>query len=79
MIASQQKRPGVEFCLGVARAFNLPPEEVLREAGILPPEPPQTAMTKQALLYFSQLTEEQQRVVLTQLRALAELEVNARE
>jgi transcriptional regulator with XRE-family HTH domain len=30
------RNPGVEFCLGVARAFREPPELVFRRAGLLP-------------------------------------------
>lgn len=30
------RNPGVEFCLGVAKAFYEPPEIVFRRAGILP-------------------------------------------
>ena len=30
------RNPGVEFCLGVARAFHEPPEVVFRRAGLLP-------------------------------------------
>jgi transcriptional regulator with XRE-family HTH domain len=30
---------GSEFCLGVARAFNMSPVDVFRKAGILPPAP----------------------------------------
>lgn len=29
-------KPGLDFCAGVARAFGIPIETVLREAGILP-------------------------------------------
>ena len=32
-----QRGVGLNFCTGVAKAFNLPPEEVLRRAGLLPP------------------------------------------
>ena len=31
--------PGVDLCNGIARALKIPPEEVLRAAGLLPPEP----------------------------------------
>ena len=31
--------PGSDFCLGVARAFNMSPVDVFRRAGILPPAP----------------------------------------
>jgi len=33
------KKPGVKFCLRVSRAFEVAPEEVLREAGLLPELP----------------------------------------
>ena len=39
-ILSYQRRPGLDFCIGVARAFKLPPEDVLRRAGLLPPALP---------------------------------------
>lgn len=29
-------QPGLDFCRGLARAFNMPLEDVLRRAGILP-------------------------------------------
>lgn len=35
-ILSGQRKPGVEACAGVARAFHLPPEDVMRRAGLLP-------------------------------------------
>ena len=31
--------PGVDLCNGIAKALKIPPEEVLRAAGLLPPEP----------------------------------------
>lgn len=34
---SGYNRPGLELCVGVADAFGLPPETVLRRAGLLPP------------------------------------------
>lgn len=39
MVASSQRGPGLEFCVGVARAFKVPPELVLRLAGLIPPLP----------------------------------------
>ena len=35
-VVNRQTGVGVPFCTGVARAFNVPVEEVLRRAGILP-------------------------------------------
>jgi transcriptional regulator with XRE-family HTH domain len=40
MIVSGQKRPGLAFCKGVAKAFGVSPEYVLRLAGQLPPVSP---------------------------------------
>ncbi len=37
-ILSGARGPGVDLCQGIAKAFKLPPEEVYRAAGILPPE-----------------------------------------
>jgi transcriptional regulator with XRE-family HTH domain len=39
MTMSQQKNPGLDFCLGVAKALKVPPEDVLRRAGLLPAVP----------------------------------------
>jgi transcriptional regulator with XRE-family HTH domain len=35
-VLSGARGPGPEFCLGVARAFQMPPEDVYRMAGLLP-------------------------------------------
>lgn len=38
-VLSSARGPGVELCQGIAKAFKIPPEEVYRAAGILPPVP----------------------------------------
>ena len=35
-IINGQTNPGLDFCRGIARAFNMPLEDVFRRAGILP-------------------------------------------
>lgn len=35
-LLSEQRVPAPETCMGIARAFNLPPEDVYRRAGLLP-------------------------------------------
>jgi transcriptional regulator with XRE-family HTH domain len=35
-VANQKQYPGADFCLSVARAFRVPPEQVFRRANILP-------------------------------------------
>ena len=37
MVLSEQARPGLDFMRGIARAFNIPLEDVFRLAGVLPP------------------------------------------
>jgi transcriptional regulator with XRE-family HTH domain len=36
LVMSGDRRPGLDFCIGVAKAFKLPPEYVLRQACLLP-------------------------------------------
>lgn len=36
MALSGQTKPGLDFCVGVARAYGVPPEKVLRIAKLLP-------------------------------------------
>lgn len=37
LVLSSARKPGLDFCIGIAKAFKLPPEQVLRQAGLLPP------------------------------------------
>jgi len=37
LVMTESRRPGPDFCTGVARALSLPPERVFRKAGLLPP------------------------------------------
>lgn len=38
-VLSEQRNPGPDFCLGIAKAFAVPPELVFRRAGLLPALP----------------------------------------
>jgi transcriptional regulator with XRE-family HTH domain len=38
-VINETSSPGITFCKGIALAFDIPPEEVLRQAGLLPPQP----------------------------------------
>ena len=73
MIFSRQKQPGLEFCRGVARALHKPPDLILRIAGLLPPEPEETASLKEAVFLFSHLDEDEQEQFLTLMRGLMQL------
>jgi transcriptional regulator with XRE-family HTH domain len=39
LVLSSKSSPGPDLCLGLARAFRMPPEEVFRIAGLLPALP----------------------------------------
>ena len=66
-------RPGLEFCKGVARAFGMPrPEEVMIRAGLLPPLPEETRNLQEANLLLAQLSDGEQEMLLTQMRALVD-------
>lgn len=45
-ILSMERRAGPESCQAIAHAFNLPPEEVFRRAGLLPYLPEEDDMIK---------------------------------
>lgn len=38
-IISGQQNPGLDFCTGIAKALGMPPETVMRKAGLIPPHP----------------------------------------
>ena len=63
--------PTYETCIAISQVFNLPDTSVLSKAGLLSPEPEQTADLKEALHLLNQLSPEQRRYVLTTIRALA--------
>jgi transcriptional regulator with XRE-family HTH domain len=71
-VLSGERNPGPEFCLGIAKAMNIPPEVVFQEAGIFPPSSAETKNRKEADHLFSQLSDRQQNDVLTMMRALVE-------
>ena len=64
------QKPGLRFCVQVAGAFSLAPEDVLRRAGLLPPLPPSVREEKEAVVLLRQLTPESRSAVLLQLRAM---------
>lgn len=71
MILSNQKQPGLDFCIGVARALGELPESILRRAGLLPPLPAAVEMENEVLQIYRTLPITQRRTILSMLRALA--------
>ena len=47
-ILSEQRLPTPDFCIAIARALRIPPEDVLRRAGILPAVPNDDALAAAA-------------------------------
>jgi transcriptional regulator with XRE-family HTH domain len=70
LVLNEQKGPGPKLCRGIARALDLPPEDVFRRAGLLPPAPEETPSLREALHLFGQLSEDQQEYILVSMRAL---------
>ena len=64
LILSGTRNPGLEMCTGIARALRLPPEEVFRAAGILPPVTPRTALIQKIEHIVSELPPEEQQNIL---------------
>jgi len=72
MALSRQSNIGYTFCVGVANAFNMPPESIMRKAGLLPIKPTDTELDEQLLFLFNKLPKEQKSLVLLMIRALVE-------
>lgn len=65
-----QRKPGLEFCVGVAKALRIPSESIFRAAGLLP-EIPEDAEGKEELDYlFNTLSDEGKNDLLIYARFL---------
>jgi hypothetical protein len=71
MVASEQRNPGLEFCLGIAKALDETPEAILRRAGLLPAIPKAVAEEEQACRTFRELSDPARLMALELLRALS--------
>ena len=63
-----------ETCKALASLFHIPPEEVFRKAGLLPPRPAADELTERAEHLYGLLTRENQRKALEYLEFLKSLE-----
>lgn len=70
MVLSEQKRPGLDFCVGIGRALGEPPEKILRLAGLLPPLPPAVEEEKEIIDIVRSLSPEGRAFILRMLRGL---------
>jgi transcriptional regulator with XRE-family HTH domain len=62
-VINGDRNPGPELCLGLAKAFNYPPESVFRKAGLLPPEPSETGRLRRLLWMINQLSPERRQLL----------------
>ena len=70
---SGKNPPKFDVCVAIAKALRLPPEEVLRKAGLLPKQSSNVTEDQERLLYlFNNLTPEKQKYALKLLAALGE-------
>ena len=69
-VLSRRTSPGATFCKRIAVALNIPPDQVLRQAGILPPAA--TGGQEELLDYLQYLTEEDRDTILRIARTLYE-------
>lgn len=71
-VLSEKVRPSWEFYEGTSRALNMPVEDVLRQAGLLPPKHDDEPTVKQLIHLFTQLSDEEQEIILVTAEALLE-------
>lgn len=71
MTLSGQKQPGIDLCIGIAKAFDEQPEYVLRLAGLLPPIPVKTQQEESLLHYFRQLPPGKQQAAIDAVCGIA--------
>lgn len=70
-VLNDRANPGLDFCVGVARALDVPPENVLRMAGLIPRRTTRQEMIDEILYHFDGLNEEDQLRVITMTWALS--------
>ena len=71
-IANGCTRPSADVCQRIALVFHVPPEEVFRRAGLLPPDLREMTVLREVAHFLRQLSPEQQDATLTFVRTLVE-------
>lgn len=71
-VLSDRTRPSWEFYEGTAKALRMPLEDVLRQAGLLPPKYDENPSARELLWRFMQLSEEEQEFIILTAEALLE-------
>lgn len=63
-VLNVERQASVSFCRELARVLEIPPEEVLRRAGLLPAKPEVDTMLARALSDFLKLGEDERQEIL---------------
>ena len=71
-VMTERSNPGLEFCRGVAVAFDEPPEKVLRLAGLLPQRSERDEQIDEILFHYDRMTPQEKANFRTIARALAD-------
>lgn len=67
LVISGKRNPGIDFCNAVAKALNIPTEEVLSSAGLLPKKSIRTALIDRMVELFSNFSVEEQEAYLEEM------------
>ena len=78
-IMTGARGPGQDLCNAIAQAFSMPPEEVFRKAGLLPPSHDKSPLTKEADFLMSTMSEAKQKQAVEYIRFLAQQEEQEKE
>lgn len=70
-VVNGKRRPGLDFCVNIARALGELPEVVLRHAGLLPAIPEATEREREIQALVLEQPEDVQRLLVAMLRGLA--------
>jgi len=70
--AASGQSVGFKVCKGLAKAFGVPEEKILRLAGLLPPQPEETPTSRELLYMFMQLDDQDQERILSITRTFLE-------
>lgn len=67
-VLSYANAPGLDFCNGIAKTFNVPAETVLRRAGLLQARPDATPGLRELNFLYEQLDPQAQENILKMMR-----------
>jgi transcriptional regulator with XRE-family HTH domain len=72
LVLTQQRLPTWDFCAQVAQVFDMPPEQVFRMAGLLPPLSEDKEKEEELLGHFYELDNNGKKEAIAVIQALKE-------